>query len=495
MGDIYKSARLSESLNTRTVMYGLMILGGLLIALLSASFGILAGLAVAVIPLGIFLIFSIIANPYWGMIAIFVANYFAMALLRYVPGFSAGIMLDTVISLTVIGILIQACYRSIDLSRSMNGLTAAAAVWMLYCILEIFNMESASFQAWFTSIRGVAGYFLIMALITPVVMHKWRDLRLVLYVWSGLTLIAVLKAYIQKTFGFDAAELHWLYVGGGYTTHIIYSGIRYFSIFSDAANFGATMGLSMVTFSLCALVVKKPWVKIYFFAVAFFALYGLLLSGTRGALAVPFAGYALYILLSRNWKMIVLFTIGMIGAYVFLNHTMYLHGNTYIRRMRSAFNVEDPSFQLRLSNQRKMRGYLSTRPFGVGVGMGGGKAKVYAPKAYMSQIPTDSWFVMIWAETGIVGLLLYIAILIYVLIRCSYIILFKVKDRTLGGVLAGMLCGIFGIIVSSYGNEILGQLPTGIILYMLLAFIFMGPMFDEQIRKERELKQLGDGAK
>lgn len=65
-------------------------------------------------------------------------------------------------------------------------------------------------------------------------------------VWAILTLTAVIKAIWQKYVGFDSAEKYWLYVLGGSTTHIIYSGIRYFSFFSDAANFGAGMGFSMV---------------------------------------------------------------------------------------------------------------------------------------------------------------------------------------------------------------------------------------------------------
>ena len=45
---------------------------------------------------------------------------------------------------------------------------------------------------------------------------------------SALTLIAVGKACIQKFFGFNAAETHWLFVPRRRSTHIIQSGVRYF---------------------------------------------------------------------------------------------------------------------------------------------------------------------------------------------------------------------------------------------------------------------------
>lgn len=105
-------------------------------------------------------------------------------------------------------------------------------------------------------------------------------------------------------------------------------------------------------------------------------------------------------------------------------------GNQQIRRMRSAFNTEDASFQVRMVNQAKMRTYMSDKPFGVGLGLGGGKAKRFAPDAYMSQIPTDSWFVMIWVETGIIGLLLHLTILIFTIIYGTYISLFQLKIKS-----------------------------------------------------------------
>jgi hypothetical protein len=36
--------------------------------------------------------------------------------------------------------------------------------------------------------------------------------------------------------------------------------------------------------------------------------------------------------------------------------------------MRSAFDPNDPSLQVRLDNQKILKGYLATRPFGAGIG-------------------------------------------------------------------------------------------------------------------------------
>lgn len=58
-----------------------------------------------------------------------------------------------------------------------------------------------------------------------------------------MTLLAAAKGYWQKNKGFDSTELSWLWAYGA-RTHFIHSGIRYFSFFTDAGLFGASMGLS-----------------------------------------------------------------------------------------------------------------------------------------------------------------------------------------------------------------------------------------------------------
>ena len=55
--------------------------------------------------------------------------------------------------------------------------------------------------------------------------------------------------------------------------------------------------------------------------------------------------------------------------------------------------------------------YLAKRPFGGGIGHAGVKAKAYLPGSFLSKIATDNWYVLIWAEQGIVGLLLHLFIL------------------------------------------------------------------------------------
>lgn len=437
------------------------------------------------LPAAICVLWVSLRKPAVSMLGMFVINYFIMALGRYVRDVPIGTILDAALYYNVLMVAVQAMVHRIEWRKIRSGVTVAALIWAVYCTIELFNPLSVP-AAWFTTVRSFAVYFLLIVLLTQLTMDEFKWLRYMLAVWAVLTLIAVSKALIQKFIGFNEAEKYWLYVLGARRTHIIYSGIRYFSFFSDAANFGASMGMSMVVFSVAALHYRNPWMKFFLLFTAAAACYGMLLSGTRSALAVPFGGFAAFVVLSRNARMAVAGTATLLFAFAFLNFTNIGQGNQLIRRARSAFNTDDASFNVRLENQAKLRELMADKPFGTGLGMGGGKAKNHAPDSPLSQIPTDSWFVLIWVETGVVGILLHVAVLLYVLSWGSFQVLFRLRNPQVRGLTAALICGIAGIVLMSYANEVLGQIPNGAIVYMSMAFIFLAPRFDREMTGQAE---------
>lgn len=132
---------------------------------------------------------------------------------------------------------------------------------------------------------------------------------------------------------------------------------------------------------------------------------------------------------------------------------------------------------------------MTTRPFGGGIGSSGNWGQRFSPTTFLANTPTDSWYVMIWAEQGIIGLLLHLGILFFILFRSAYMIWFRLKDPWLIAQMQGLTAGFFGIMLASYGNGVLGQMPTGIILYMSWAFLFLSPKFESEIQKLKVTKQ------
>ncbi len=465
------------------LLYACIACGAAGVAFAFSEYGLLAGLAAACVPAALCMFCLTLRNPTLSMMILFVINYFIMGVGRYAytRDLPVGTILDALIGYNLLMVAFQAMRQRVDWSRASTGLTWVTAIWTVYCFLQLFNPQTESAAGWISGIRSVALNFLLLAVLTQLTITRFKFLKQLILIWSVLTLLAVGKACIQKFIGFDAAENHWLYVLGGRSTHLIHSGTRYFSFFSDAANFGASMGLSMVVFSLAALNIRNKAFKVYLFIVAAAACYGMLISGTRSALAVPFVGYAVYVLMSRNVRIIVLGGILIAAAFVFLKFTTIGQGNALIRRARSAFNTDDPSFLVRLENQAKLRVLMADKPFGAGLGHGGGKALRYAPDSPLAQIPTDSWFVMIWVETGVVGIALHLLILTYILLHGGWLVAFRLKDAQVRGFTAALVAGMSGIVIMSYANEIFGQIPTGAIMYISAGLIFLAPRFDEEM--------------
>lgn len=440
--------------------------------------GILPALVFSCVPLFILILLKLLHRPLWFFYGLFILNYLVMGINRYIP-VKGGLIMTIITLMLLFIVLTQNLYVRLEWQRSRNLLAAFWGIWLIYCLGELLNPE-ALFEPWSISFPPYAFYPFIIAVLVPLLFTRYRHMQWLLIIWGVLTLLAAAKGYWQKNRGFDATELDWLLNGGGRNTHLLHTGIRFFSFFTDAANFGSGMGLSMVTFSIGGFYVRRKWMKIFFWAVAYAGAYGLVISGTRSAIAVPFFGFALYIILCRNWKAILLSCTLLIAAFIFLAYTEIGNDNRLIRRMRTALDPNDASWQVRISNRTKLVEYMAVKPFGYGLGLGGGKAKRFRPEHPISHIATDSWLVEIWTETGIVGLVIYLTLIILIIIKGAQIVIREIRNKELRGILLGMLAGICGLIASSYANEVLNY-PNGIIVFTLMAFVFTARYYDKEL--------------
>jgi hypothetical protein len=223
---------------------------------------------------------------------------------------------------------------------------------------------------------------------------------------------------------------------------------------------------------------QKGKSKVFFMIVGILALYGMIISGTRGAISVPLAGFMTFFVLRKNIRVLVFGVSLLLLVYIFFRFTLIGQGNDQIRRMRTAFDPNDASLQVRLDNQKILSRYLASRPFGGGVGHGGVKAQKYLPYAFLSQIATDSWYVLVWVETGIVGLLLHLFILFYTLGKASYKVMFRIRDPMIKLKMSALIAGMAGVMVASYGNAVLGGMPTAMLLYTSMAVMMNSDVFD-----------------
>ncbi|MBS1510975.1 MAG: O-antigen ligase family protein [Bacteroidetes bacterium] len=438
-----------------------------------AGVGVLVALA-----MGIIYLYILFTKPIVGFYTAIALSFILIGLGRYAKGVQVGLGLDAILILTYLALFFNRFESKIDWSPANKDITFLSIIWFGYSLFELVNPEARSTAAWFSG-RGVALYMFLMVPMVLLFINNSKKLDYFLYVWAIFSILATIKGIMQLKFGLDYAEREWM-DEGNYKTHILFGKLRVFSFMSDAGQFGgnqAYTGVVMIIYSMAQKIKRK---KYFFLITGILALYGMIISGTRGSMSVPLAGFMAFFILRKNIKVLSIgvFLLGIV--FVFFRFTTIGQGNDQIRRMRTAFDPNDASLQVRLANQRLLKNYLATRPFGGGIGHGGVKAQKYLPNAFLSQVATDSWYVLVWVEQGIVGLLLHLFILLYCIIKASWRIMFKIKDPTLRLKMAALVAGMFGVMVASYGNAVLGAMPTGMLIYTSMAIMLNSKIFEKE---------------
>jgi len=459
------------------------IIGIVLIATIVLGYALVAGglMTAAVLialPVLFYSFYKLIQKPVIGITFALIMNFFILGISRYIP-VKLGYLMDITLISTYIAIFFHYFDKKLNLKPVHNDLTYLAVVWFIYIFLELFNPEAPNKTAWFASMRGLGFYMVLMIPLIQLLYNEPKYLDRFIMIWAIISIFASVKAWIQLNIGFDPWEQKWL-DEVGYITHILWGNIRAFSFFSDAGQFGAAQGQILIVAFVLLLNEERLKRRLFWLIVVLTAYYGMASSGTRGAIFVPLGGGALYLILRKNFRVVLIGSIIIVMIYAFFRYTTIGNSSYQIFRMRSAFTPEDDaSFQVRIKNQAIFEEYLKTRPFGGGIGTAGARAITYTGVTFLSSVATDSWFVLIWAECGIVGLVLHMFVLGWIIGKGTYICMFRIKNKELEVKTQALLCGIFGIVVASYGNSVLGQFPTGLVIYTSMAYVLMAPKLDK----------------
>ena len=222
---------------------------------------------------------------------ILLAAQFALVAASMVVNVKIGLFSMALILLSTTICLVQLSNdERTDWRSGQNTMTWLFTAWLLFYLLEIMNPNNVM-EAWNINLTPYALTPLICAFVIPIVIRTKKDVELLLIIWSVFVIIFTLKGYWQKNHGFSSKDLYFLHVLGGARTHIIWSGIRYFSCFSDAANYGVHSAMAGVTFAIAGFFVDSKWKRIYFLSIAFCGIYGMGISGTRSAMGVLMGDY------------------------------------------------------------------------------------------------------------------------------------------------------------------------------------------------------------
>lgn len=386
--------------------------------------------------------------------------------------------------------------------RLSNIMLYVLLIWCGFCTLQVLNDTCGlgiNVNAWYTGARMMAFQLLYAFLVFILYINNPPKLVTYLYVWGALSLFAVFWIWKQQYIGLTNYEHSWLY-GRGRLTHVLHGGtlIRYFSTYSDAANCGVGMASTAIAFLVFGIASKVRKHRIFFLIVGAANTWGMFPTGTRTAIVCFFAGVAVYVFLSKSVKIAVPVSILFITVVYIIGFTNIGNGNSQIRRMRTAFDREDASANVRTLNQRTMKKYMVDAPWGIGLGMGMDNVPANNKFRKMATIPPDSEYVFIWLRTGKIGITLFLICTAIMFIGACWIVLFRIKNEALRGIGAGMCCAFVSVQLGGYGNQVLMQFPNCLVFYGGLSLVYALPFIESEwveyenklLEKEKERKRL-----
>ena len=445
-------------------------------------------LAVPVSILAVYLAFSYRMFTFW---LLFIINYFVMFLQKEGKMPLPASLPNELLELILIAIAIIDL-RETKFENLANLMTIAVLGWCAFCIIEVFNDTCGlgmNVNAWFTGIRLMAFQLLYAVIVYALYMNTPQRIYQLFKVWAFCSLFAIFWCWKQKNIGWDAAEMNWLFAQGHARQHMVNGIIRYFGTFTDAANFGIHMACASVSFFIIAITNKVRKHKLFFGIVGILTTWAMFQSGTRTAIFCMMAGFMVFLVLSKSVKIVVPVSIVFGLFFGMLIFTDIGQGNNQIRRMRSAFNPEDASANVRDINKAAIAKYMKDAPWGIGIGIFEKNIPAWNKFKIVSQIPPDSEYVFIWVRTGWIGVTWFAICNLMILMAGCSTVFFKIKNRSLMGIGAAWCASFTALHLGGYANQILMQFPNIVIFYGGMATVFLLPKIEKEF-EELEAKEL-----
>ena len=478
----------------RVILLFLLFLLSLYSLINSGINGMAMYLALPLSVLFVYLAFSYRMFTFWSL---FILNFFLMFLAkeRLWPGGIPASLPNEMLELVLIAIAIIDLRES-NFENLANLMLVAILGWCAFCLIEIFNDTCGlgiNVGAWFTGIRLMAFQLLYAVIVFGLYINSPERLYKLLYFWAFCLLFAVFWCWKQQHLGWTEGEKAWLFSAGHARQHLVNGITRYFSVFTDAANFGIHMAAASCVFYIIAITNKVRKHKLFFGIVGLLCTWAMFASGTRTAIFCMIAGFMVFLVLSKSARIIIPVSI-VFGLFIgMLIFTDIGQGNNQIRRMRSAFNKNDASANTRDINKQAIAKYMKDAPWGIGIGIFESNIPAWNKFKIVSQIPPDSEYVFIWVRTGWIGVSWFLICNIIILLGASWIVFFRIKNRSLMGIGAAWCAAFAAIHLGGYANQILMQFPNIVIFYGGISTVFTLPIIENQFN-EYEAKELAEEA-
>lgn len=470
---------LMEKLDTALGVVLLALLS-LFVAVVVGKLGFLGGGGLLVGTLGIFLVLGAMFNLYLGLYVILIMSIL-VSFLSKIVNLPYGLSLDLLLVVLALGVIMKQL-KDRDLSFAKNPISLPIIVWVFYNMIQVINPIAASRLAWAFTVRSMA-LLILLYFIAAYALNSYRRIINIFKFMLGLAFVSALYGLKQEYFGFTDFELAWLYADPARFQLIFqWSRMRVFSFFSDPTNYGIYMSYMSVMCFILMIGKFKIWQKIVLGVAGVCMLLAIAYAGSRTPVVlIPF-GFAVFTMLSLKKNIIISMAIvGVLGGAFLLKST----GNAVLFRIQSAFMPDrsGDTMGVRFENQKKIKPFIQSHPFGAGLGSVGEWGQRFSPDTYLANFPPDSGYVRVAVELGWVGYLLY-CWLLYTIVRMGIRYYLRVKNEQIKIIYLAITTMMFMLILASYVQEAIVQLPTSIHFYVCLAILVRLKDFEAEAELE-----------
>lgn len=468
-----------KKLNT-PLGYLLFAIMGVILSIIISSFGIKYGLFILVLIVGFPVFLFCLEDLSFGLALILLISFMVNFIKKYVNA-PIGIAQDAIVFSMFFAVLItQIKERNWNFAK--HPVSFWVVTWILYNLIQGINPSAVSQIAWIYTVRSVAGLILLYF----VACYAFKSLDIILRtikIILGLAFISALYGLKQEWIGFSNTEIDWLF-SNPHTLKLFFQWgrMRIFSFFSDPTTFGILMAYIAVFCSILILGPYKNRMKFVSGICVVICLLAMAYAGSRTPVVLIPMAVIFYTVLNFRKEIVIAAGIFFVFGTAFMIKTT---SNPVIFRIQSAFVLRNSQdvVDVRLKNQEKIQPYVQTHPFGGGLGSTGLWGRRFSPGTFLASFDHDSGFVRLAVEVGWVGLLLYMTF-IFQIMRWGIYYYFRVRDPMIKNLYLAINTVFFMLVIASYPQEAILQVPTSIIFYILLAAIVKLKDFDENFRED-----------
>lgn len=449
------------------------------IAFLSSKIDLLA-LFFPILLVGLIFVLVSIIKPELGFFAALILPMGSFELERYIKlNIPIGLLLQAIFFYLLIILLFKNRIKSTNgFNHVKNSISYVIIFTYCHFIIQGFNPNMDSFNGWLFAIRSITGIYLIYY-VTLFIFNDLKIVKQFFYLWIILASICAVYACYQEWFGLpsfiinyihsDPLKLGLYYINGKY---------RIFSLLSDPAAFGIFMsGSFLVTFVLI-LYSRTNLKRVLFIVAAFLMLLACAFSGTRTSYVMIPAGLLLFTLMTiTNKKTLIVTTMVSLVFAVLLFGPFY--GNVTLNRIRSTFNGDDASLNVRDVNRANIQKYIYDHPLGGGVMTSGVAGLEYNPEHRLAGFPPDSGYLQTVLEVGWLGLIILL-LFFFISIRLALKRYYQSSDNRVKPYYLSVCLFVFSVAIASYAQVVVGQYPISLFIFSSLAIVSRLKEFENQ---------------